>query len=313
MLNTPVLFLVFNRLDTTKQVFAKIREIQPKQLFIGADGARAGKEGEAEKVQAVRQYVLNSIDWDCEVKTLFREENLGCGKGVSEAITWFFDNVEQGIILEDDCLPDLSFFTFCEELLNYYKDNERIMHIGGNNYFNKQKKESYYFSKYVHPPHGWASWRRAWTVHDYDMKGLPNFLETGKIHDVIKNKKVVNYWIDYLAYHKRVNLDAWDTQWQLDLWLHNGTAIMPYLNLVANIGYNSEATHTKNKDHKSNTYFSYTLAEIIHATEIKINEEYDNAKIIYAYMLEPTFMDRFKQLIPKQVKTFLKRIYANQN
>ena len=116
-LNTAVLFLVFNRLDTSKQVFQAISQAKPPRLYVAADGARVSKEGESEKVQAVRDYIMQNIDWKCEVKTLFRDENLGCKYAVSGAITWFFQNEEQGIILEDDCLPNQSFFWFCEELL----------------------------------------------------------------------------------------------------------------------------------------------------------------------------------------------------
>lgn len=306
MFNTPVLFLVFNRLDTTKQVFAKIREIQPRQLFIGADGARPEKEGEKEKVEAVRKYVLDNIDWDCEVKTLFREKNLGCGVAPAEAITWFFENVEQGIILEDDCLPDLSFFTFCEELLNYYKDEERVMHIGGNNYFNKKNKSSYYFSNYIHPPHGWASWRRAWKNYDYTMSKLNDFITKEKIAQIITNKEVQQYWIDYFNYHIDTYLDAWDTQWQLELWLRNGVAIMPYLNLVANLGYNNEGTHTKNSEHRSNISLLFPIEKIIYQQSLLVDEKYDNKKIQYIYMYKPTFKQKIKNLIPPFIKKILK-------
>jgi len=161
-LRTPVLFLVFNRLDTTKKVFQVIKKAKPPRLYIAADGPRETKEGEAERVKAVRDYVMSNMDWECEVKTLFREKNLGCGKAVSEAITWFFENEEMGIILEDDCLPTQSFFWFCEELLIRYKHEEKIMQINGSSFLpNIDIKESYFFSKYNHI-WGWASWRRAW-------------------------------------------------------------------------------------------------------------------------------------------------------
>ena len=118
---TPVLFLIFNRPDLSQQVFERIREIKPKQLFVAADGPRATHPDDAQKCADARRVTLNIIDWECEVKTLFRDENLGCGLAVSQAITWFFEQVEMGIILEDDCYPDLSFFRFCEKLLDYYK------------------------------------------------------------------------------------------------------------------------------------------------------------------------------------------------
>jgi len=158
-LKTPVLFLIFKRLDTTKQVFEQIKKAKPPRLYIAADGPRDYVEGEAEKVKAAREYVLSNIDWNCEVKTLFREKNLGCGKAVSEAITWFFENEEQGIILEDDTVPSQSFFWFCEELLNRYKDEKKVWHIGGTNFQDGiiRGNGDYYFSALNHI-WGWASW-----------------------------------------------------------------------------------------------------------------------------------------------------------
>ena len=162
MFSTPILFMIFNRPDTTQQVFAKIRGQKPKFLFIAADGPRANHPADAELCQATRNVALN-IDWECEVKTLFREENLGYGVAPAEAITWFFENVEQGIILEDDIDTDPSFFTFCEELLNYYKNDEQIMRISDSYFFADLKPKdtvnSYYFSKQIHG-WGWATWRR---------------------------------------------------------------------------------------------------------------------------------------------------------
>ena len=132
--STPILFLIFNRPDVTKCVFEEIRKQKPQYLYLAADGPRANKPGEYEKCILAREVVLEGIDWNCELKTLYRDENLGCGKAVSEAITWFFEHVEEGIILEDDCLPNNSFFTFCSELLDRFRTTDKIMHISGNNF-----------------------------------------------------------------------------------------------------------------------------------------------------------------------------------
>jgi len=170
--NTPILFLVFNRPNTTQRVFNVIRQVKPKQLFVAADGPRRDKGADEEKCEATRE-IVKQIDWDCEVKTLFREENLGCGKAVSSAITWFFENVEEGIILEDDCLPNLDFFGYCEELLDRYRDNREVMFIGGDN-FQKGKKwgdASYYFSAYNHV-WGWATWKRTWDIYDFKLDSI---------------------------------------------------------------------------------------------------------------------------------------------
>jgi hypothetical protein len=148
-LETPILFVIFNRPEVTRRVFAKIREVKPKFLYIAADGPRPGKIDEDKECEATRN-IIHQIDWDCEVSTLFQENNLGCREAVSSAISWFFDNVEAGIILEDDCLPARSFFFFCQELLQLYKDEECVMMISGDNLCPEgaESKYSYYFSRY---------------------------------------------------------------------------------------------------------------------------------------------------------------------
>ncbi len=247
MLSTPILFLVFNRLETTKQVFAQIRKAQPCQLFIGADGARAGKEGEAEKVQAVRQYILDNIDWDCEVKTLFREQNLGCGIAPYQAITWFFEHVEQGIILEDDILPDDSFFPFCEELLIKYKDNQQVFQIGGNNFnISLQSPYSYFFTKYV-SIWGWATWRRAWKQYDFEMKLLQPDMQDFFACLFPEREAIYRHQLFQNFAHKRGN-DIWDYQWFFCNLLHNGLTILPTQNLISNLGFGEDATHTTNEN-----------------------------------------------------------------
>jgi hypothetical protein len=175
--NTPVLFLIFNRPNTTEQVFEAIAKAKPRCLFVAADGPRTDKEGEAEKCQAVRD-IIKRVDWDCEVKTLFREQNLGCKEAVSSAITWFFEQVEEGIILEDDCLPSDSFFSFCAELLEKYRDDKRIMMISGDNFQDgiQRGDASYYFSS-VPWIWGWATWRRAWRLYDREMQTFPSFVK----------------------------------------------------------------------------------------------------------------------------------------
>ena len=162
MISTPVLFLIFNRPELTEKVFQKIQDAQPKYLFVAADGPRDNKYGEKDLCEKTRAVVLENITWECEVKTLFRTENLGCRTAVSSAINWFFENVEEGIILEDDTVPDNSFFSYCQALLEKYRNHEQIMMITGDNFQDgiKRGNGSYYFSRYVHI-WGWASWRRA--------------------------------------------------------------------------------------------------------------------------------------------------------
>lgn len=250
-LNTAVLFLVFNRLDTTKQVFKAIRQAKPPRLYIAADGARDSKDGEADKVQAVRDYIMQNIDWECEVQTLFREENLGCKYAVSGSITWFFEKEEQGIILEDDCLPSQSFFWFCEELLERYKDDLRVWHIGGTNPIDRQPfSNEYYFSEY-NRIWGWASWKRAWSVYDVEISAWPNIKNMHLLKEILGESEA-NKYEKILDKVYEGHIDTWDYQWFL-FRLLNGKAVIPKVNLISNIGFGAEATHTFDIESKLST------------------------------------------------------------
>lgn len=243
-LNTAVLFLVFNRLDTTKKVFEAIRQAKPPRLYIAADGAREAKVGEDEKVQAVRNYVMENIDWDCEVKTLFREKNLGCKYAVSSAITWFFEQEEQGIILEDDCLPSQSFFWYCEELLNKYKNDETVYLISGDARGPESfgMKEDYGFCKYP-MIWGWASWARVWKNYD------PEILDWPKVRDTLPAsistyKPTIRFWKKTFEQLYKKGIDTWDFQFSYLLLRNGGKCIVPRLNLISNVGFGADATHT---------------------------------------------------------------------
>jgi hypothetical protein len=251
MFETPILFLIFNRPDFTRITFSKIREIKPKYLFVAADGPRDGATKDFELCMESREIVLKMIDWRCELKTLLREKNLGCGKAVSQAITWFFDNVEQGIILEDDILPDLSFFYFCDELLNYYKDNEKVMLVSGFNGCGtwKPKLQSYHFS-HVSGIWGWASWRRAWKCYDFYIKSWPN-LAARKAFKKNISKKYREQMIKACdqIYKKQTVPDTWDYQWVVATLLNSGLGVVPSVNLIKNIGFCENATHTFDPNH----------------------------------------------------------------
>ncbi|MFT4802822.1 MAG: hypothetical protein ACI9YE_000008 [Psychroserpens sp.] len=248
-LNMAVLFLVFNRLDTTKQVFEAIRQAKPPRLYVAADGAREFKEGETEKVQSVREYILKNIDWECEVKTLFREQNLGCKYAVSGSIDWFFENEEQGIILEDDCLPSQSFFWFCEELLEIYKDDMRVWKISGDNFQNNLVRGDgdYYFSKFIHI-WGWASWASRWKYYDVNMLSFESFKASNQVSNIFRKKNIQKYWSDIFLTVAVGDIDTWDYQWAYTVLVNNGLTILPNKNLISNIGFGSEATHTTNLD-----------------------------------------------------------------
>jgi len=248
-LKTAVLFLIFSRIDTTKQVFETIRLSKPPRLYIAGDGARENREEEADKVRAVREYVMSRIDWKCKVLTLFREKNLGCKYAVSGAVNWFFENEEKGIILEDDALPHSTFFRFCEELLEYYKDDKRIMMISGDNlqFGRKSTEYSYYFSRYA-LIWGWASWRRAWNHYDIDMKLWPKIRDNRLLSNIlgIESGKV-SYWSNIFEKVYKGQINTWDYQWLFACWLQNSLVVMPEVNLISNIGFGNDSTHTKYK------------------------------------------------------------------
>lgn len=263
MLKTPILFLIFNRPDTTQKVFEQIREQKPKYLFVSADGARPDKTGEAELCEQTRK-IIEQVDWDCEVKTLFRDNNLGCKKAVSEGITWFFDNVEEGIILEDDCLPSDSFFRFCEENLEKYRHDNRIMHISGENPLDMEfGNSSYYFSLIPHI-WGWASWRRAWKLYDVEFQHFDYFIENNIIQNIFEQKEAQKYWNKIFSRVKNGEINTWDYQWTYALFVNNGLSIVPNKNMVSNIGFgHDEAAHTS-ENAKCADRKAFEISEIKH-------------------------------------------------
>lgn len=249
-LHTPILFLVFNRLDTTKQVFETIRQTQPLRLYIAADGPRLERPEEFSKVQAVQAYITRHVDWDCEVKTLFRKKNLGCRVAVSTAIDWFFEHESEGIILEDDCLPDASFFPYAEELLLRYRNDTRIMAITGNSFYgyDHQLPHSYFFSRYNHC-WGWASWRRAWKYYDRDMDAWPTLRDTDWLLMVgDRNKLFQRYWTRIFDRAYAGEIDSWAYRWTFSCWTQSGLSILPAYNLIGNIGFGQDGTNTLKKD-----------------------------------------------------------------
>lgn len=245
-MKTPVAFLIFNRPDTTEKVFEAIRKAKPPKLLVVADGPRSDRPEEAEKCQATRA-IIDRVDWDCEVLTNYSEVNQGCKKRVSSGLDWVFNHVEEAIILEDDCLPHLSFFRFCEELLNYYRDDKRIMVISGDNFqFGRKRTEySYYFSRYNHC-WGWATWTRAWQYYDVEMKLWQQIRDGNWLRCLLEKPRAVKYWSKIFQATYEEDINSWAYRWTFACWLQNGLTILPNVNLVSNIGFGAEGTHTKN-------------------------------------------------------------------
>jgi hypothetical protein len=241
-MQTPVLLIIFKRPEHTRRVLAAIAAARPSTLLVAADGPRGDFEA-AQCAEARR--VIEEIDWPCTVVTNFADANLGCGIRVHTAITWALSQFEELIILEDDCVPNASFFNFCEELLAYYRDDERVMHISGNNFVGAAAKMpySYYFSKYTHA-WGWATWRRAWRHFDWSMTTWPEAKEAGVLEAHCSDAYERKYWGEILDRMHRGAPDVWDYMWNFACWSHSGLAVLPSVNLVTNIGSGPEATHT---------------------------------------------------------------------
>ena len=262
VLTTPVVLMVFNRPAQTQQVFNEIRKVRPEKLLVIADGPRPGRQEDVEKCTTTRQ-IIAQVDWECEVLKNYSTGNLGCKRRVASGLDWVFSTVEEAIILEDDCLPHPTFFTFCQVLLERYRDDERFMTISGNNFQAGlgRTQDSYYFSRYAHV-WGWATWRRAWRYYDVDMNLWPKVrtdqwlfdilgsmrahVKGGQCHfDLMASMKAIEYWYKIFNYTHAGKIDTWDYQLIFASWLQNALHILPNVNLVSNIGFGPDATHTK--------------------------------------------------------------------
>lgn len=300
--NIPILFVIFNRPDIARKSFESVRQRKPQKLYIACDGARSNKPGEIDLVEKTRKTILDAIDWDCEIKTLFQIENLGCGKGVFTAISWLFENEERGIILEDDCVVNPSFFRFMEEMLDKYKDDQRIGMVAGSNLISEyhETRSSYFFSRYK-SCWGWSSWRRAWANMDLDMSWRKEYMM-----DVINNSgyyaKGRDKWLYQLKCIDTNYVSAWDWQWFFTLASQNQLCVYPSVNLVSNIGNDANATHT-------------SLGAITHEAQelgfpmkdplfVCPNERFDNA----CWKKDNTLRLRIQRQVPNTLKHYLKKL-----
>ncbi|MDF2453911.1 MAG: hypothetical protein K0S26_3415, partial [Bacteroidota bacterium] len=242
--------------------------------------------------------------WDCELKTLFRDSNLGCGLAVSGAINWFFDHVEEGIILEDDCLPDPSFFDFCARMLERYRDNDSIKTISGNNFQNgiKRGDGSYYFSNFA-DIWGWACWKRTWLQYDFKLKAWPAFRDK-KLNKLLHNdRQQIDFWTNTLNSVHAGKIDTWDYQMLFTVWNNNGIAIHPNVNLISNIGFNSEATHTTNISDKLNNQPRSSYIEDVIPSKIKVNTKADDYNFYQVHTERASYKEQFKSFTKQTLKT----------
>ena len=280
-LKTPVLLIVFRRLDTTKRVLEAIRKVKPQKLYIASDYARKNNDKEVKKVLEVRKYVEENIDWDCKVEKDYAEENYGSRKRVSSAISCVLSNEEEVIVIEDDIVPVPDFFEFCREMLDYYRDDERVMMISGNNNIKGHIDKPYTFSCFS-GVWGWATWKRAWKYYDDSMKDWPKQKKTGELKYVMPGLSYLFMsWNNKYVYNRE--MDAWDFVWDNARFKMHGLGIVPKTNLIRNIGFESDdATNTlgKSKYKFECGSYSFPLEKI---EIVERNLEYDKAYIRQEY------------------------------
>lgn len=274
MTDISVAFVVFNRPEATERSFQKIRDARPTRLFVISDAARPSKDGELDRVERARG-ITENIDWDCDVHRIYAAQNMGCGQRISTGITAAMAIVDRLIILEDDCVASESFFPFCIELLSHYQHDERVMAISGNNFQQgrKRSKASYYFSKYPHC-WGWATWRRAWSHFDIAIPGWPSFRDAGHLRAICDTPNELSYWTAIFDDVYSGRSVSWAYPWTLNCWMNHGLAILPESNLVTNIGFGTDATHTKGSSKWANLAH-HNIDSLIHASSVCRDYEAD--------------------------------------
>lgn len=288
-LKTPVAFLVFNRPSKTARVFAEIRKARPEKLYVIADGPR--HEADAIKCRAVR-IIIDGVDWPCKILKNYAEKNMGCKNRISSGLDWVFQQVEEAIILEDDCLPDQTFFPFCQTLLEKYRHDSHVMHIGGYNMAVKDKKihcpespakspsdhqASYYFG-HVGLICGWATWRRAWQYYDVNIRQWPEIKKSKLLDQTLRNPPAVDHYERLFDQYYNQTVDSWDTQWLLTRWKQHGLSIIPRTNLMTNIGFDSEGAHKAMDpdDERAHVPVEPMPFPLIHPASTTVNKKADD-------------------------------------
>ena len=277
-LDTPIAFFIFNRPALTARVFERIAQARPRRLLIVADGPR--NERENEKCLATRR-IVERTDWPCEVERNYSRTNLGCRQRIASGLDWVFERYEQAIILEDDCLPNPTFFPFADELLHRYADDPRIGQISGDNFqFGKRCCEhSYYFSR-LHHIWGWATWRRAWRLYDDSVRRWSDLRASDWLERHLEHPTFAANMRGALDKVWRGELDTWDVQWVFALWQANALSVLPAGNLVTNIGFGSDATHTRSSKNICADLPSQPISfPLSHPAEVARDREADQASL----------------------------------
>jgi hypothetical protein len=295
-IRAPVVLFIFNRPETTARVLDSIARVRPPRLLVVADGPRSGNAVDAENCAAARKLIEQKVCWTCDVQRDFSETNLGCARRVASGLNWVFDQVDAAIVLEDDCVADASFFTFCDELLLQYKDDMRVGQIAGANFQDRNVSGacSYYFSRYPHC-WGWATWRRAWKHYDFAMESWNDIATRQLVLSQFETGQERDYWRRIFERMANLEIDTWDYQWTWTVWKMGQLTIIPKVNLVENIGFGADATHTKKGQGHPARSLHFPL---VHPDSV------DRNKLADAY----TFTHHFTMPMWKRVLNKLKRV-----
>lgn len=278
---TPVAFIIFNRPDKARRIFESIRAYRPARLLVIADGPRPDRPGEDERCRETRA-IIDQVDWPCAVDHCFSETNLGCKRRLASGLDWVFQQTEEAIILEDDCLPHPSFFPYCDALLERYRHDASVGLISGDQYLPRRSADSYRFSLY-NPIWGWASWRRAWRLNDLDMKAWPARRASRWLRDLCSGAEEAAYWRAAFDSVHSGRLDTWDYQWHFSLWHHGLKSIVPSVNLVSNIGFDTQGTHTRKVNNLANLPTFAMDAPLVHPTcqDIDTASDHEAWRVVY--------------------------------
>lgn len=306
-MKSAILFLVFNRPELTKQVFEVIKLARPKRLYVAADGPRTGKLNEAEKCEEVRK-IATTVDWPCDVKTNFQTKNLGCQKGVIAGIDWFFKNEDEGIILEDDVLPSIEFFGYCDHTLEKYRKDYRVGMITGTNFFGANRTSNKYFYSNLVTIWGWATWKRSWENYSIDLDDWPSEERVNLLRTRF-SKNLSEYFETIFNVHESKKIDTWDTQWLYASLFNNYLTVTPEANLIKNIGVIGTHSNIETKLH-NNPYGKINSSSYLAPKYICANTIFDNL-MADKYYKHALLIMRISRVVKKlQIYTLVKVLYT---
>jgi hypothetical protein len=302
--SAPIAYIIFNRPRHTRKTFAAIREQMPLQLFIIADGPREGHPEDVEGCREVRE-IVETIDWPCTVHRNYSDINLGCKRRVSSGLDWVFSQVDRAIILEDDCVASREFFSFCDALLEFYKNNEKVWVVNGNSYQPQRPRGdgSYYFSKYP-DCWGWATWRRAWQHYQGELPFIEEWKKSPRWQECFPARAEQRYWARKFKLAQQGKIDTWDYQWIACEMYGGGLAATPNANLVKNIGFDAEGTHTTGLD-EGFDYEITLLGSMIHPSGIKADVQADEFCRYQFFFCQDSLWQRLVQKLKRIINIIL--------